>query len=71
MNTLSGQLLCLTYDTCVRQPRKPWGCTSIDLIHYIIALEADLTKPEADGSQEKGRKGWIFRRADNLRLWGV
>jgi hypothetical protein len=24
-----------------------------------------------DSQEEKGRKGWTFRRTDNLRLWGA
>ena len=73
LNALSsGQLLCLAYNTGVRQSRKPWGYINADSIHDIIALEAALTNSEADGSQEeKGRKGWTFRRTDNLRLWGA
>ncbi|KAH9051603.1 hypothetical protein EDB83DRAFT_2542998 [Lactarius deliciosus] len=73
LNALSsGQLLCLAYNTGVRQSRKPWGYINTDSIHDIIALEAALTKSEVDGSQdEKGRKGWTFRRTDNLRLWGA
>ncbi|KAI9439284.1 hypothetical protein H4582DRAFT_1948160 [Lactarius indigo] len=73
LNALSsGQLLCLAYNAGVRQSRKPWGYINPDSIHDIIALEAALTKSEVDGSQEeKGRKGWTFRRTDNLRLWGA
>lgn len=74
LNALSsGQLLCLAYNAGVRQSRKPWGYVNSDSIHDIIALEAALTKSsEVDGSQEeKGRKGWTFRRTDNLRLWGA
>ncbi|KAH9164870.1 hypothetical protein EDB89DRAFT_2233714 [Lactarius sanguifluus] len=73
MNALSsGQLLCLAYNAGVRQSRKPWGYINTDSIHDIIALEVALTKSEVDGSQEeKGRKGWTFRRTDNLRLWGA
>ncbi|KAF8260485.1 hypothetical protein EI94DRAFT_1811598 [Lactarius quietus] len=73
LNALSsGQLLCLAYNTGVRQSRKPWGYINADSIHDIFALEDALAKSEADGSQEeKGRKGWTFRRTDNLRLWGA
>ena len=74
LNALSsGQLLCLAYNAGVRQSRKPWGYINIDSIHDIIALEAALTNSsEVEGSQEeKGRKGWTFRRTDNLRLWGA
>ncbi len=73
LNALSsGQLLCLAYNAGIRQSRKPWGYINADSIHDIIALEAALMKSEVDGSQEeKGRKGWTFRRTDNLRLWGA
>ncbi|KAH9047199.1 hypothetical protein EDB84DRAFT_1620155 [Lactarius hengduanensis] len=55
----SGQSLCL-------------AIINTDSIHDIIALEAALTRSEVDGSQEeKGRKGWTFRRTDHLRLWGA
>ena len=68
----SDQLLCLAYDTGDLQFRKPWGYINVDSIHDIIALEAALTNSEADGSQEeKGRKGWTFRRTDNLHRWGA
>ena len=70
----SGQLLCLAYNTGVRQSRKPWGYINTDSIHDIIALEAAHTKSsEVEGSQqdERVRKGWTFRRTDNLRLWGA
>ena len=75
LNALSsGQLLCLAYNTGVRQSRKPWGYINTDSIHDIIALEAAHTKSsEVEGSQqdERVRKGWTFRRTDNLRLWGA
>ena len=71
LNALSsGQLLCIAYNTGVRQSRKPWGYINADSIHDIIALEAALTNSEAS-QEEKGRKGWTFRRTDNLRLWSA
>ncbi|KAJ3570858.1 hypothetical protein NP233_g4137 [Leucocoprinus birnbaumii] len=57
----SGQLLCVAYNAIVRKSKKPWGYISKDGIHDIIALE----KTNEAGS----RKGWTFRRTDNLRLW--
>ena len=73
LNALSsGQLLCVAYNAGVRQSRKPWGYINSDSIHDIIALEDALSASGVDGSQaEKGRKGWTFRRTDNLRLWGA
>lgn len=73
LNTLSsGQLLCVAYNIGVRQSRKPWGYINDDSIHDIVALEDALSASAIDGSQaEKGRKGWTFRRTDNLRLWGA
>jgi hypothetical protein len=73
LNALSsGQLLCVAYNIAVRQSRKPWGYINDDSIHDIVALENALSASAVDGSQaEKGRKGWTFRRTDNLRLWGA
>ena len=73
LNTLSsGQLLCVAYNIGVRQSRKPWGYINDDSIHDIVALEDALSADAVDGPQaEKGRKGWTFRRTDNLRLWGA
>jgi hypothetical protein len=73
LNALSsGQLLCVAYNIGVRQSRKPWGYINDDSIHDIAALEDALSASAVDGSQaEKGRKGWTFRRTDNLRLWGA
>ncbi|KAI9461406.1 hypothetical protein F5148DRAFT_1215302 [Russula earlei] len=73
LNALSsGQLLCIAYNFGVRQSRKPWGYINDDSIHDIVALEDALSVSGADGSQtETGRKGWTFRRTDNLRLWGA
>ncbi|KAK2459514.1 hypothetical protein APHAL10511_008456 [Amanita phalloides] len=63
----SGQLLCVAYNACVRRSKKPWGYVSKDSIHDIIALErAQAETKSGDGT---GRKGWTFRRTDNLRLW--
>ncbi|KAI0248527.1 hypothetical protein BJV78DRAFT_1235181 [Lactifluus subvellereus] len=71
LNALSsGQLLCVAYNAGVRQSRKPWGYINSDSIHDIVALEDALSASGVDGPQaEKGRKGWTFRRTDNLRLW--
>ena len=73
LNTLSsGQLLCIAYNIGVRHSRKPWGYINDDSIHDIVVLEDALSASAVDGSQaEKGRKGWTFRRTDNLRLWGA
>ncbi|GJE95929.1 hypothetical protein PsYK624_121210 [Phanerochaete sordida] len=62
----SGQLLCIAYNTGVRRSRKPWGYVNKDAIHDIAALEAQSV---AEQDQEKTRRGWTFRRTDNLRLW--
>nr|GAT54399.1 predicted protein [Mycena chlorophos] len=59
----SGQLLCAAYNSCVRRSKKPWGFISRDGIHDIIALE------QAAAEGEEVKKGWTFRRIDNLRLW--
>jgi len=76
----SGQLLCVAYNSCVRKSKKPWGYISRDGIHDILALEAnekakDGNKGDEEGDKrdggkgEAGKKGWTFRRTDNLRLW--
>jgi hypothetical protein len=68
----SGQLLCAAYNTCVRKSKKPWGFVSKDGVHDIIALEAAAAAEEGgEGSATKEalKKGWTFRRTDNLRLW--
>lgn len=64
----SGQLLCIAYNTGVRRSRKPWGYVNKDAIHDIAALEA---QPVAEQDREKTRRGWTFRRTDNLRLWAA
>ncbi|KAI0795825.1 hypothetical protein C8Q75DRAFT_791040 [Abortiporus biennis] len=67
----SGQLLCIAYNTGVRRSRKPWGYVSKDSIHDIAALEAEA-QHELDAEQhERTKKGWTFRRTDNLRLWAA
>jgi hypothetical protein len=73
LNALSsGQLHCIAYNASVRQSRKVWGYINSDSIHDIVALEDALSASGVDGSQaEKSRKGWTFRRTDNLRLWGA
>jgi hypothetical protein len=69
---LFGQLHCVAYNASVRQSRKLWGYINSDSIHDIVALEVALSASGVDGSQaEKGRKGWTFRRTDNLHLWGA
>ncbi|KAI0370675.1 hypothetical protein BV20DRAFT_1018332 [Pilatotrama ljubarskyi] len=64
----SGQLLCTAYNTGVRKSRKPWGYVSKDAIHDIAALELAQA---AEGGTEAGKRGWTFRRTDNLRLWAA
>ncbi|KAJ7577931.1 hypothetical protein C8J56DRAFT_836115 [Mycena floridula] len=58
----SGQLLCIAYNAGVRKSKKPWGYVNRDGIHDILALE------KAQGPEDT-KKGWTFRRTDNLRLW--
>ncbi|KAI0922456.1 hypothetical protein AcW1_003271 [Taiwanofungus camphoratus] len=65
----SGQLLCIAYNMGVRRSRKPWGFVSKDAIHDIVALEAQSIADAQNG--EKGKRGWTFRRTDNLRLWAA
>lgn len=57
----------MAYNTCVRKSKKPWGYVSKDSIHDIISLEK--AQSEAESSEGTGKKGWTFRRTDNLRLW--
>ncbi|KAJ7207991.1 hypothetical protein GGX14DRAFT_634739 [Mycena pura] len=65
----SGQLLCVAYNSCVRKSKKPWGYISRDGIHDIIALEQTARDTVVDDGKADGKKGWTFRRIDNLRLW--
>ncbi|KAH9929209.1 uncharacterized protein B0H18DRAFT_1117557 [Fomitopsis serialis] len=65
----SGQLLCVAYNVGVRKSRKPWGFVSKDAIHDIVMLEAQ--SPGAGQEGEAGKRGWTFRRTDNLRLWAA
>ncbi|TFY68800.1 hypothetical protein EVJ58_g806 [Rhodofomes roseus] len=65
----SGQLLCVAYNVGVRKSRKPWGFVSRDAIHDIIMLEAQ--SPDGGQEGEKNKRGWTFRRTDNLRLWAA
>lgn len=66
----SGQLLCVGYNSCVRKSKHPWGYVSRDGIHDILALEKAEREEGKDGkAAEGGKKGWTFRRTDNLRLW--
>ncbi|KZT66948.1 hypothetical protein DAEQUDRAFT_746366 [Daedalea quercina L-15889] len=70
----SGQLLCAAYNAGVRKSRKPWGFVSKDAIHDIVALEAQSQSPGGGGGgqdADRGRRGWTFRRTDNLRLWAA
>ncbi|KAI0354353.1 hypothetical protein OH77DRAFT_1425914 [Trametes cingulata] len=64
----SGQILCTAYNAGVRKSRKPWGYVSKDAIHDIAALELAQS---AEGSSDTGKRGWTFRRTDNLRLWAA
>ncbi|KAH9933987.1 uncharacterized protein BXZ73DRAFT_89656 [Epithele typhae] len=63
----SGQLLCHAYNHAVRRSKKPWGYVSRDAIHDIAALEEAQTEETA----ERNKRGWTFRRTDNLRLWAA
>ncbi|EIW52733.1 uncharacterized protein TRAVEDRAFT_155506 [Trametes versicolor FP-101664 SS1] len=63
----SGQLLCTAYNAGVRKSRKPWGYVDRDAIHDIAALELAQA---VEGSTE-AKRGWTFRRTDNLRLWAA
>ncbi|RPD58164.1 hypothetical protein L227DRAFT_577204 [Lentinus tigrinus ALCF2SS1-6] len=63
----SGQILCNAYNTGVRRSRKPWGYVSRDAIHDIAALEEARVAEATEG----GKRGWTFRRTDNLRLWAA
>lgn len=65
----SGQLLCFAYNTGVRWSRKPWGYISKDAVHDIVALEQAAAA--AQDNDDKGKRGWTFRRTDNLRLWAA
>ncbi|KAJ7854313.1 hypothetical protein B0H14DRAFT_764987 [Mycena olivaceomarginata] len=71
----SGQLLCVAYNTCVRKSKKPWGYISKDGIHDILALEQAAARDSGGGggdeskAQAEVKKGWTFRRIDNLRIW--
>lgn len=67
----SGQLLCYAYNACVRKSDKPWGYVSKDAIHDILALELAQAAADPEGKDEKSKKGWTFRRTDNLRLWSA
>ncbi|KAF9005197.1 hypothetical protein BDQ17DRAFT_1354009 [Cyathus striatus] len=68
LNSLSsGQLLCVSYNACVRKSKKPWGFVSPDGIHDVLALELKAEKEGDAGVVAK--RGWTFRRTDNLRLW--
>lgn len=67
----SGQLLCASYNTGVRRSRKPWGYVSKDSIHDIASLESQPINGDTSEQREKTRRGWTFRRTDNLRLWAA
>jgi hypothetical protein len=66
----SGQILCTAYNVAVRRSRKPWGYIAKAAIHDIAALEAEAAG-DTEGDKEKKKKGWTFRRTDNLRLWAA
>ncbi|KAF4565426.1 hypothetical protein EYR36_001997 [Pleurotus pulmonarius] len=72
LNALSsGQLLCIAYNTRVRKSRQPWGYIDHNAIHDILELER-AGEGESGGAIEGGegmKKGWTFRRTDNLILW--
>lgn len=65
----SGQILCTVYNSAVRKSRKPWGYINRTAIHDIAVLEAE--EIASGGDVEKRKKGWTFRRTDNLRLWAA
>jgi hypothetical protein len=67
----SGQLLCVAYNTCLRKSSKPWGFISAEAIHDIVALEEAQAMDQGKSGDEKeqAKRGWTFRRTDNLRLW--
>ncbi|EIN04477.1 hypothetical protein PUNSTDRAFT_128318 [Punctularia strigosozonata HHB-11173 SS5] len=65
----SGQLLCEAYNVGVRRSRKPWGFISKHGIHDLLTLEQE--KGGGEEEKEKRKKGWTFRRVDNLRLWAA
>lgn len=68
----SGQLLCVAYNTGVRKSRRPWGYISKDAIHDVAALEAQFQSTgNGEEADAKAKKGWTFRRTDNLRLWAA
>lgn len=63
----SGQLLCEAYNVGVRKSRKPWGYVSKDSVHDLVALESSGDAER----EEKAKRGWTFRRVDNLRIWAA
>ena len=68
LNALSsGQVLCHAYNHAVRRSRKPWGYVNKDAIHDIAALE----EAQSAADSETAKRGWTFRRTDNLRLWAA
>jgi hypothetical protein len=67
----SGQVLCVAYNAGVRKSRKPWGYVNKDAIHDIAALEAQTPGQDGDQEFERTKRGWTFRRTDNLRLWAA
>jgi hypothetical protein len=68
----SGQLLCVAYNIGVRKSKKPWGYINKAAIHDIAALEAHATETVASPEgEDKRRKGWTFRRTENLKLWSA
>lgn len=67
----SGQLLCAAYNIGVRRSRKPWGYVSKDSIHDIAAIESQPINGATSEQRERAKRGWTFRRTDNLRLWAA
>ncbi|CAL1702604.1 unnamed protein product [Somion occarium] len=67
----SGQLPCIAYNVGVRRSRKPWGYVSKDAIHDIAMLESQQVEGDTQEQRERAKKGWTFRRTDNLRLWSA
>ena len=53
----------------VRWSRKPWGYINKDAVHDIVALERAAAASQ--DKDERGKRGWTFRRTDNLRLWAA
>jgi hypothetical protein len=48
-----------------------WGYINKDAIHDIATLESRKEVHEGAENEKERRKGWTFRRIDNLRLWAA